>query len=80
LLQNHGVNAFETRADLVERERFAQREVQVFRKAIVGKVAALERRAPLEGKYRAEIRFREQVAVSNARNATVLMCASCPLA
>ena len=52
LLQDHGVNVCEACADLVEREHFAQSEVQVFREAVVGEIAALKRRAPFEGKHR----------------------------
>jgi hypothetical protein len=52
-----GIDAFEARANLLERERLAQSEVRVFREAIVGVVASLQCRATFESEDGFQIRL-----------------------
>jgi hypothetical protein len=59
LFLDHRVDAFEARADFLEGERVAQSEVQVFREAVVGKVASLQRRASFETESGFQVRFGE---------------------
>jgi hypothetical protein len=49
------------RAELFERERFAKREVEVFREAVVGEIATLERGTSFEGKDRPEVGLGESI-------------------
>ena len=52
---NGGVNRFQTPPDVFKGHRLQQREVKVFRKPVVAKVAALEGRPSFEGKAALEI-------------------------
>jgi hypothetical protein len=45
---DHGMDAFEARANVLKRERLGQSEIQVFRKAIVDVVASPQCRASFE--------------------------------
>jgi len=56
-----GVDRLETRANFFERKRLAESEVNIFREAIIGKVAALQGGAPLERQNGPQIRFRQGV-------------------
>jgi hypothetical protein len=49
------------RAELFERKRFAKREVEVFREAVVGEIATLERGTSFEGKDRPEVGLGEAI-------------------
>jgi hypothetical protein len=61
LLCDCGVDRLETCANFIERKRLAESEVKIFRKAIIGKVAAFQCGAPLERQNGSQIRFRQRV-------------------
>jgi hypothetical protein len=61
LFAEHGVDIFKSRPNLLEGQHFAESEVQVFRKTVIGKVASLQRRASLEGEDGLQVRFLERV-------------------
>jgi hypothetical protein len=61
LLLDRGVDALKSSANFLEGQRLAQSEVEVFREAVVRKVASLQGRASLESQGGFQLRFGECV-------------------
>src|SRR5271156_1957083 len=59
LFLNSSIHAFKARANLLERQRLLQRKVEIFGKAIIAKVAALQRCSSLESQDRLQVGFSE---------------------
>jgi len=59
LFLNSGIDAFEARANVLERQRLPQRKIQIFRKPIITKIAALQCGSSLESQDRPQVRLRE---------------------
>src|SRR5207247_10248766 len=55
-----GVHRLQPRLQLVERQLRGQRKIEILRKAIGAKIAALQRRSAFESEHRLEVRWRER--------------------